>query len=84
MSKKTNTLRIAVHFNPESKQWIARHSKRTPHQANEGMFRDNQYGYGNSLMEAVDEVISLSGSMATKLMCKVITPSKHIHTVHLS
>lgn len=83
MITNPNTLKIAVHFNPRSNQWIARHKVLTPHKADDGISRDHQYGYGTSLMEAVDNVITLTGNMATKLMCKAVTPSKHIHTIRM-
>ena len=83
MNVNTNTLRVSVHFNPKSNQWIARKANFIPHKTGEGVRRENIYGYGNNLMEAVDGVIEAAGHLATRIMCKVITPAKHIHTIHL-
>ena len=84
MITNPNTLRIAVRFNPANQQWIARHTKLVEFKANGRITRDHQYGYGTSLMEAVDNVIALAGQMATRMMCKVVTPSRHIHTVQVN
>ena len=83
MNVNTNTLRISVHFNPTSKQWIARKANFIPHKTGEGFLRENIYGYGENLMDAVDNVINTAGHLATRLICKVVTPGKHIHTLRL-
>jgi hypothetical protein len=77
------TLKIAVRFNPDAKQWIARHTNVVQLAGNPNLFREHQYGQGESLMEAVDAVVFQASKLATKVLCKVMTPSRKIHTIKL-
>jgi hypothetical protein len=83
MITNPNTLKISVLFNPKTKQWVARRKVLTPHLADDGISRDNQYGYGESLMDAVDAIVTQTSRLASRIMCKAITPGRHIHTIKM-
>jgi hypothetical protein len=78
-----STIRLAGRFNQAEKQWVVRQQNRIPHQADGSSHRENQYGYGATLMDALDDIVTNTSRHASKLLCKVMLPNGHIHTVKL-
>jgi hypothetical protein len=77
------TLNIAAHYNTETKQWIVRKKVLHHHLTGDGIYRDNQYGYGEKLVDALDEVLAQATTAPALLVCKVIMPGRRIHTLRI-
>lgn len=77
-------MHLAARYNPDQKTWSVRKKVRTPHKTGDGVFRENLYGYGATIVEAIDDLMKTTTLTFSKIVCKAITPSKHIFTFRIN
>ena len=77
------TLRVAAYFNNETGNWVARQKQVTPHRSGGGYNRNNVYGYGVTLMEALDDLLTQTTHGLQKLICRVALPGHRMQKVNI-